>query len=455
MPAPRNDYAREVYEKERRHVLAPWSAWGKTDPMVVNEAEGCHMIDGDGNRLLDFTSQLVNTNIGHQHPKVVEAIKEQADKLCTINPAHANDARAEAARLISEVAPEGMNRVFFTNAGTEAVEHAIRMARRHTGRHKTLSAFRSYHGATTTSMNLTGDTRRWANDMGNTGAVHFYAPYLYRSPFYATDEKEECDRALEHLDSLIALEGPDHFAALILESIPGTVGIMVPPKDYLRGVREICDKYGIVMICDEVMSGFGRTGEWLALDHFRSGDDDWAPDLITFAKGSNSGYLPLGGVILHDRIAASFENTPYTGGLTYAGHPLACASAVATINVMRDEGIVDNARMIGEDVIGPRLREMAERHPSIGEVRGTGVFWAVELVADRETREPLAPYGGSSEAMAKTFAEAKRNGVVMFMNYNRFHVVPPCIITPELAREGLDVFDAALDVADSYTSSAG
>lgn len=453
MPAPQNPAAREVYEKERAHVLTPWSAWGSVDPMVVTSAQGCHLTDGDGNRFLDFTSQLVNTNIGHQHPVVVKAIQDQAAELCTINPAHANAARAEAARLVAEVAPAGMNRVFFTNAGSEAVEHAVRMARRHTGRHKTLSAFRSYHGATTTSMNLTGDTRRWANDLGNTGAVHFHAPYLYRSQFYAENTKQECDRALEHLDALIGLEGPDHFAALIIESVPGTVGIMVPPADYLRGVREICDKYGIVMICDEVMSGFGRTGAWLALDHFRSGDDDWAPDLITFAKGSNSGYVPLGGVILHDRIAASFETTPYTGGLTYAGHPLACASVVATINLMRDEGIVENARMIGEDVIGPRLRELARKHPSIGEVRGLGVFWAVELVADRETREPLAPYGGSSEAMAATFGAAKSGGLLLFMNYNRFHIVPPCIITAEEAREGLDIFDRALDVADSYVGS--
>ena len=210
-------------------------------------------------------------------------------------------------------------------------------------------------------MNLTGDTRRWANDLGNTGAVHFHAPFLYRSQFYAETEEQECERALQHLDDLIALEGPDHFAALIIESIPGTVGIMIPPADYLRGVREICDKYGIVMICDEVMSGFGRAGTWLALDNFRNGPDDWTPDLITFAKGINSGYVPLGGVILHDRIAASFETTPYTGGLTYAGHPLACASVVATINLMRDEKIVENAKWLGESVIGPELRALAER----------------------------------------------------------------------------------------------
>lgn len=450
MPAPQNAEAREVYEKERAHVLAPWTAWGKHDPMVVTKSEGVYLWDGDDNKLLDFTSQLVNTNIGHQHPVVVKAIQDQAAEMCTINPAHANAARAEAARLISEVAPEGMNRVFFTMAGTEAVEHAIRMARRHTGRVKTLSAFRSYHGATTTSMNLTGDTRRWANDYGNTGAVHFHAPFLYRSQFYAETEEQECERALKHLDDLIALEGPDHFAALIIESIPGTVGIMVPPADYLRGVREICDKYGIVMICDEVMSGFGRAGTWLALDNFRNGPDDWTPDLITFAKGSNSGYVPLGGVIIHDRIAESFKDTPYTGGLTYAGHPLACGSAVATINLMRDEGIVEHAKKLGEEVIGPRLREIAEKHPSVGEVRGLGCFWALELVKNQETREPLAPYGGSSEAMAKAMGAAKAEGVLLFMNYNRFHVVPPLVITEEQVREGLDVLDRALDVADGY-----
>lgn len=450
MPAPQNAAARETYDKERAHVLAPWTAWGKHDPMVVTEAEGCHVTDGDGKRYLDFTSQLVNTNIGHQHPAVVAAIQEQAGKLCTINPAHANAERAEAARLIADVAPEGMNRVFFTMAGTEAVEHAIRMARRHTGRHKTLSAFRSYHGATTTSMNLTGDTRRWPNDLGNTGSVHFHLPFLYRSEFYSETTEQECERALAHLDHLIGFEGPEHFAALILESVPGTVGIMVPPPGYLRGVREICDKYGIVMICDEVMAGFGRTGTWLALDNFRDGADDWAPDLITFAKGSNSGYVPLGGVILHDRIAASFENTPYTGGMTYSGHPLACAAAIATINVMREEGIVDNAAQLGRDVVAPKLAEIAAKHPSVGEVRGLGLFWAVELVADCETREPLAPYGGTSEAMAKSFAAAKDEGVLLFMNYNRFHVCPPLVITAEELTHGLDVLDRALDVADGY-----
>ncbi len=255
------------------------------------------MWDGHGNRLLDFSSQMVNTNIGHQHPKVVAAIAEQAAKLCTVAPAHVNAARSEAARMIAERTPGDLNRVFFTNAGADAVEHAVRMARLHTGRYKVLSRYRSYHGGTDTAINLTGDPRRWPNDYGNSGVVHFFGPFLYRSPFHADNDAQECERALEHLERTVQMEGPSTVAAIILESVPGTAGIMVPPPGYIAGVREICDRYGIVFIADEVMAGFGRTGKWFAIDHF-----DVVPDLLTFAKGVTSGYVPLGGVAIGEPI---------------------------------------------------------------------------------------------------------------------------------------------------------
>ena len=336
------------------------------------------MWDGDGNKLLDFSSQLVFTNIGHQHPKVVAAIAEQAAKLCTVAPQHVNAARSEAARLIAERTPGDLNQVFFTNGGADAVEHAVRMARLHTGRYKVLSRYRSYHGGTDTAINLTGDPRRYPNDYASSGVVHFNGPFLYRSSFHAENEQQETERALDYLDRLIQHEGPTSFAAIILESVPGTAGIMVPPPGYMAGVREICDKYGIMFIADEVMAGFGRTGKWFAIQHF-----DVIPDLMTFAKGVTSGYVPLGGVAISDAIAATFADRAYPGGLTYSGHPLACAAAVATINAMEDEGMVANAAAHRQRRARPR--SAGARAPStlrVGEVRGLGVFWAIELVAN-------------------------------------------------------------------------
>jgi taurine--2-oxoglutarate transaminase len=279
--------------------------------------------------------------------------------------------------------------------------------------------------------------------------VHFWAPFLYRSRFYAETEEQECARALEHLETTIAFEGPGTIAAIVLETIPGTAGIMVPPPGYLAGVREICDKYGIVFVLDEVMAGFGRTGEWFAAD--LSGV---VPDLMTFAKGVNSGYVPLGGVAISGAIAETFARRPYPGGLTYSGHPLACAAAVATLRVMAEEGVVEHARRLGESVVAPALHELAERHPSIGEVRGVGMFWALELVKDRETREPLVPYNATGEAnapMAAFGAAAKKHGLWPFINMNRTHVVPPCNVSEAELKEGLAALDAALLVADEYT----
>jgi taurine---2-oxoglutarate transaminase len=431
-----------VRELDRKHVFHSWAAQAALDPMVVTKAEGSHVWDQHGQRLLDFTSQLVFTNLGHQHPRIVSAIQEQAAYLCTVAPQHANAARSEAARLIASHTPGDLDRVFFTNGGADANEHAIRMARLHTGRIKVLSTYRSYHGGTHLAVNVTGDPRRWANDHGAAGAVHFFGPFLYRSAFHATTEAEECERALAHLADVIALEGPQTIAAIVLEAIPGTAGIMVPPPGYLSGVRRLCDEHGIVLIADEVMSGFGRAGRW-----FASELDGLVPDLLTFAKGVNSGYVPLGGVAISAEIAATFDDRVYPGGLTYSGHPLACAAAVATIRTMEDDRVVEHAAALGEEVFRPGLAELARKHEWVGEVRGTGAFWAVELVADRATREPLAPYGGSSRAVNAVVAECKRRGLLPFVNFNRIHLVPPLTTSALEVTEAIEILDDALAAA--------
>ncbi len=436
---------------DRSHVFHSWSAQGLIDPVVIAGGEGSWFWDEDGNRFLDFSSQLINLNIGHQHPKLVAAIQEQAAKLCTVAPLFANDARGEAARLITDRAPGDLDMVFFTNGGAEATENAIRMARLHTGKHKVLAAYRSYHGATGGAIAMTGDPRRWPSEPGYPGIVHFWGPYPYRSAFHSSSDAEECGRALAHLEDTIMVEGAGTIGAIILETVVGTNGILVPPDGYLAGVRDICDRYGIVMICDEVMCGFGRCGEWFAVDHW-----DVAPDLICFAKGVNSGYVPLGGVIISRRIADTFKERAYPGGLTYSGHPLACASAVASINIFEEEGIIDNARRLGTDVIGPALRALADRHPSVGEVRGLGCFWAIELVRSKATREPLVPYNAAGPAAApvnEVVAACKREGVWPFSHFNRIHVCPPLITSDDDVRHGIEVIDAALAEADKYVSA--
>ncbi|MEI5526481.1 aspartate aminotransferase family protein [Streptomyces brasiliscabiei] len=448
-PAPSPATGATVKATDRAHVFHSWSAQDLIDPLPIAGAEGSYFWDYDGNRYLDFTSGLVYTNIGYQHPKVVAAIQAQAATMTTFAPAFAIEARSEAARLIAERTPGDLDKIFFTNGGADAVEHATRMARLHTGRPKVLAAYRSYHGGTQQAVNLTGDPRRWASDTGTAGVVHFWAPFLYRTRFHAETEEQECARALEHLETTIVFEGPQTIAAIILETVPGTAGIMVPPPGYLAGVRELCDKYGIVFVLDEVMAGFGRTGTWFAADLF-----DVVPDLMTFAKGVNSGYVPLGGVAISPAIAETFARRPYPGGLTYSGHPLACAAAVATIEVMAEEGVVTHAASLGASLVGPALHELADRHPCVGEVRGTGMFWALELVRNKETREPLVPYNATGEAGAPMLAfgaAARANGLWPFINMNRTHVVPPCNITEAEAKEGLAALDAALSVADEHT----
>ena len=439
---------KEVYDLDRAHVFHSWSAQGLISPMPVAGGLGSYFWDYEGNKYLDFSCQLVFTNIGFQHPKVVQAIQDQAAKLTAIAPQHANDVRAEAAKLITDRAGAHLNKVFFTNGGADANENAIRMARLHTGKHKVLSFYRSYHGNTTTAVTATGDPRRWPNEHAS-GHVHFFGPYQYRTAFWAKDEAEECKRALEPLEQIIIFEGPSTIAAILIESVVGTAGVLVPPAGYLEGVRALCDKYGIIWIADEVMSGFGRTGKWFAYQNWNA-----EPDLIVFAKGVNSGYVPLGGVIISDAIAATFDQRVFPGGLTYSGHPLATAAAVATINTMAEEGIVEHAAQIGQSVIKPLLEELQAKHKVVGEIRGLGVFWAIELVKDRATHEPLAPYGGSSPAMNEVMAACKKAGMIPFMNFNRIHICPPCNVSESELREGIAILDAALaDIASHYTGA--
>ncbi|WP_019929180.1 aspartate aminotransferase family protein [Nocardia sp. BMG111209] len=426
--------AARAYELDQRHVFHSWVAQEGRTPMVVTKAEGSYVWDENGAKLLDFTSQLVFTNLGHQHPRIVRAIQEQAAVLATVAPGYVNGTRSEAARLIASHTPEGLDRIFFTNGGAEANEHAIRMARLHTGRPKVLSRYRSYHGGTQLTVNVTGDWRRWANDQATQGVVHFFGPYSYRSAFSSTGAEEECRRALEHLEQVIELEGPATIAAIILESVPGTAGIMVPPPGYLRGVRELCDRYGIVYIADEVMAGFGRTGRWFATEH-----GPIVPDLLTFAKGVNSGYVPLGGVAISDPIYRTFAGRVYPGGLTYSGHPLACAAAVATIGAMEDDRVVEHAAALGKEVFGPGLARLAERHAWIGEARGVGAFWAVELVADPVTREPL-----DAGAIGRIVKACRTDGLLPMVNANRLHLVPPLTTTTTEVTTALEILDRAL-----------
>ena len=443
----------DAFANDRKHVFHSWSAQDALNPIVVDRAQGSEFWTQDGTRYLDFSSQLVNVNIGHQHHKMVAAIQAYAGKLCTVAPFHANDARSEAARLITEAAAINMpdsdlDMVFFTNGGAEATENAVRMARLHTGRHKVLSHYRSYHGATNGAITLTGDPRRWPSEPGMAGVVKFWGPYAYRSAFHSTSEAQECERALQHLDDVLMVEGGHTVAAIIIETVVGTNGILVPPDGYLAGIRERCDRHGIMMICDEVMAGFGRCGEWFAFQK-------WGvqPDLVCFAKGSNSGYIPVGGVVISRKVSDSFRTKAYPGGLTYSGHPLACASVVASINIFKEEGIIEHARMLGNDVLGPGLEKLQANHPSVGEVRGLGVFWALDLVKDRATREALVPYnaaGADATPMVELAAACKAQGLWPFIHFNRLQVTPPCNTSVEQIEEGLAILDDALTVADRY-----
>jgi len=418
---------------DRAHVFHSWSAQGALDPLVIDRAEGSTVWDEAGRRYLDFSSQLVNVNIGHQHPRVVAGIVEQARAMTTMAPQHAVRVRGEAAARVLERAGDGFAKVFFTNGGADANENAIRMARLRTGRHKVLSTYRSYHGNTGAAIVATGDWRRMPNEYA-TGHAHFFGPFAYRSEFWSSSVEEEGERALHHLERVIVSEGPGTIAAILLETVPGTAGVLVPPPGYLAGVRALCDRHGILLILDEVMAGFGRTGEWFAFHA-----EGVVPDLVTFAKGVNSGYVPVGGVLVSPGVLAAFDERVFPGGLTYSGHPLAMGSIVASIDAMADEGVVEHAAAIGREALGPGLAALAARHAAVGEVRGRGVFWALDLVADPATREPLG-----APAVARLKGELLDRGLLPLTADNRLHVVPPCVVTEAEVAEGLAIIDAAL-----------
>jgi taurine--2-oxoglutarate transaminase len=409
-------------------------------PLPVAGAEGRYFWDYEGNRYLDFASQLVNVNLGHQHPKVVAAIKEQADKLTTIGPPMAHETRSELARLLAEVTPGDLTMSFFTNGGAEANENAIKLARWYTGRHKIVARYRSYHGATAGAISATGDPRRWAAEPGVPGIVRMLDPYTYRCPAGHPDPCPVCTGA-PHLEEIVQYEGPQNVAAVIMETIVGTNGVIVPPEGYLQSIRQVCDRHGILLILDEVMAGFGRSGKWFACEHW-----DVVPDILTVAKGINSGYVPLGAMVIREPLADWVQDKYFAGGLTYSGHVLACAAAIASIEAFQEERVVENAAAMGE-VLGAGLARLRERHQSIGEIRGKGLFWGIELVRDRETREPLVPFNAGLDEMAPVARLAKaalERGLYLMTHWNVIMIVPPLTITHEELDEGLAILDEVL-----------
>jgi taurine--2-oxoglutarate transaminase len=447
---PQASAGQRVTELDREFVLHSWSIQSKISPIPIAGGEGPHFWDYEGKRYLDFCSQLVNLNLGHQHPAVIEAIVEQAKTLCTVAPSVANDKRSELARLLSEVTPGNLKASFFTNGGAEANENAIKLARWYTGRHKIIARYRSYHGATAGAISLTGDPRRWCAEPGIPGVVRAFDPYTYRCPAGHPDPCPVCSGG-PHLEEILEYEGPHTVAAVILETVTGTNGIIVPPDGYLASIREVCDRHGILLILDEVMAGFGRTGRWFACDHW-----DVVPDIMTVAKGINSGYVPLGAMVVSEPIAEWLRDRYFCGGLTYSGHALACAAAVASIEVFRKERVVENAAAMG-DVLVKRLPTLAERHPSIGEVRGLGLFWGIELVRDRATREPLVPFNAAGEAatpMVRLARRATELGLFLMTHFNVVMVCPPLTITEDGIDEGLAMLDEALTIADEYATGA-
>src|SRR5437773_7177007 len=436
----------QIVEDAKRYVLYSWSVQDAIDPIAVAGAEGRYFWDYDGKRYLDFASQLVNVSIGHGHPKLVAAIKEQAETLATIGPPMATESRSRLGKLLAEVTPGDLSMSFFTNGGAEANENAIKLARWYTGRHKVIVRYRSYHGATGGSITLTGDPRRWPAEPGIPGVVRMFDPYTYRCPAGHPDPCPVCTGA-PHLEEILQYEGAHTVAAVLLETVTGTNGIIVPPDGYLQSIREVCDRHGILLICDEVMAGFGRTGKWFGVDNW-----DVVPDILTVAKGINSGYIPIGAMVVRAPIAEWVRDKYFAGGLTYSGHPLACASAVASIEAFQEEGIVENAAEMG-GVFADKLRALQERHPSIGDVRGLGCFWGLELVKNRETREPLVPFNAAGEAFAPVARLAKaalERGLYLMTHWNVVMVCPPLTITRDEIEEGVAILDEVLSIADEY-----
>ena len=437
----------EILPLSLEHTFWTWSAQGKVAPIPVTRAEGVYFWDAAGKRYLDFNSMTMCVNIGHGHPRVIEAIVEQARTLPYAAPGMATRPRAELGKLLTEITPPGMSKFMFTLGGADANENAVKLARGYTGKHKILTRYRSYHGASAGAMALTGDPRRWPWEPTlMPGVVHFLDPYRYRSTFHRTNpdisEAEFTQDYLNHLEEIINYEGSGTIAAILMESVTGTNGILVPPDGYMQGVRLLCDKYGILMIADEVMSGFGRTGKWFAVDHWNV-----VPDLMTMAKGLTSAYAPLGAVGMKPEIADAYKDTVYQGGLTYTAHPISLAAAIANIEVMRDEHIVEHAAAMGP-VLHRLLNDLGEQHPSVGEVRSIGLFGILELVKDRRTHEPLAPWNGSSPAMNALRKQLLDHGLFLYTHWHTVLIIPPLVITEEQLAEGFAILDKALAITD-------
>jgi taurine---2-oxoglutarate transaminase len=426
----------EIVQMSREHVFFSWSVQKDVRPVPVAGGQGVYFWDTDGKRYLDFSSQLMNLNIGYQHPEVIAAIKEQADTLTAAHPSMATEPKALLGKMLAEVAPGDLNKVFFTLGGAEANENAIKFARFYTGRHKLLARYISYHGATYGALSLTGDYRRPPAEPGIPGVVHFLDPFCYRCPFGQTPDS--CRRqCIDHVEQILEYENPETVAAIFMEGVTGSNGIIVPPDDYWPRVREITKKYGIMLVSDEVMSGFGRTGEWFAVDHW-----EVVPDLITFAKGVTSGYLPLGGVIVSQAIADHFDDRMLYMGLTYFGHPMSCAAGVATLKVYKEENLLDHTRDLGE-VLGNALEALKERHISVGDVRYIGLFSVIELVKDRATKERMDL--GVMNAI-KGFLQAE--GLATFVSKNMIFIVPPLVISEGELLDGLEIVERSLEIAD-------
>ncbi len=431
-----------IGELERKYVLRSWSVQGKNKYEEIVGGEGCWFWNREGKKYLDFSSQLVNINIGHQHPKIIAALKEQADKLCYITPNYASEPRAKLAELVARHTPGDLVKTLFTLGGAEANDNAIKIARAYTGRFKVISRYRSYHGATYGAITLTGDPRRPPVEPGIPGVVRVFEPYCYRCSFGQTYPGCGLECA-EHVREVILYEDPNSIAAFFVEPVTGTNGVFVPPKEYLPRIREICDEFGILMVADEVMTGWGRTGKWFGVDNWNV-----IPDMMTMAKGITQGYVPLGAVVVNEKIAKHFDDHMLWCGLTYSGHPLACATGAATVQVYEEENLIENSAAMGVK-LKKRLEEMKEKHHSIGEVRSIGLFAAIELVKDRETKEPLAPWNGPDPGIIGNISAClKEKGVYAYLRWNYIFIAPPIAINEEELKFGLDVLDQCLELAD-------
>ncbi len=442
----------EILPLSLEHGFWTWSAQAKVAPIPVKRAKGVYFWDVDGKRYLDLNSMTMCVNIGHGDERVINAIVEQARQLPYVGPSMTTQARARLGQLLTEISPGSLDHFLFTLGGADANENAIKLARAYTGRHKILSRYRSYHGASAGAMAATGDPRRlaWEPNL-MPGVVHFLDPYRYRSTFHRTNpDISEVDFAqdyLNHLEEIIQYEGPETIAAVLIESVTGTNGIIIPPDGYMQGVRLLCSKYGILLIADEVMSGFGRTGKWFAVDHWNV-----VPDLMTMAKGLTSAYAPLGAVGMRPEIAAFFNERTYQSGLTYNAHPISLAAAIANIQVMQDDHLVEHAAAMGP-VLHRMLNDLGEQHPSVGEVRSIGLFGILELVRDRRTKEPLAPFNGSSPEMTAFRKFMLDHGVYIYTHWHTVLIIPPLIISEEQLAEGFSVLDQALSITDRAVQS--